>query len=249
MKKLLLTIMMSNLALFSASDSESFLKEVRAPKITDAWAQMNGNVTHKREKIVNDKGEVIQKAMTVRESIYLGLAFTNEEIIGKLLFANNELYRLSQDFSAGIKGASSKKEACLLRESNELNDTFGVHVSDLTLSFLFWDYKEELEKDTYNLMSCRVFILENKEIKEYVKVWIKPDWLAPLKVQWFKAGTKVPYRTAEFTKVEKMNDFHMIKRFKITSANSWKTEVSFKDVKAAKNSKEAKPKDLFPKAK
>ena len=236
-------------ALTSAAElsSAEFLKEVRLPKLANTWAKMSGFATHKREHIAKE-GKVLQESMRAKAPIYLALKFRTGSLGGKVLFDNNELYTVRQVFSTGIDGAVSAKDGCLNKESNKMSSVFGISVGDLTLSFLYWDFRKELASDRVSTISCRVFELENSDRGEWVRVWLAESWRAPVKVQWFKQGAKDFYREAEFssfTKVENMEDTYMIKSFLIRG-DSWKTIVKFDDFEVFQNSQKAAPKDLFP---
>lgn len=236
-------------AFSSAADlsSSDFLKQVRLPKLANTWAKMSGTAVHKREQIEKE-GKVLQEQMGAKASIYLALKFRTGSLGGKVLFDDNELYTVRQVFSTGIDGAVSSKDGCLKKESDKMSSVFGISVGDLTLSFLYWDFRKELSSERVSTVSCRVFELENSDRGEWVRVWLAESWRAPVKVQWFKKGAKEFYREAEFssfTKVKNMDDTYMIKSFLIRG-DSWKTIVKFDDFEVFPNSQKKAPKDLFP---
>ncbi len=227
--------------------SSEFLKEVRLPKLANTWAKMSGTATHKREHIEKE-GKVLQESMSAKAPIYLALKFRTGSLGGKVLFDENELYTVRQVFSTGIDGAVSSKDGCLKKEADKMSATFGISVGDLTLSFLYWDFRKERSSERVSTISCRVFELENSVQGEWVRVWLAESWRAPVKVQWFKKGAKDFYREAEFssfTKVKNMEDTYMIKSFLIRG-DSWKTIVKFDDFEVYLNKQKKAPKDLFP---
>jgi len=233
----------------SAADlsSSAFLKEVRLPKLANTWAKMSGFATHKRDYIEKE-GKVLQESMSAKAPIYLALKFRTGSLGGKVLFDENELYTVRQVFSMGVDGSVSKKEGCLKAEADKMSSVFGISVGDLTLSFLYWDFRKELASERVSTISCRVYELENSERGEWVRVWLAKSWRAPVKVQWFKKGATTFYREAEFssfTKVKNMEDTYMIKSFLIRG-DSWKTIVKFDDFEVFRNSQKTAPKDLFP---
>ncbi|MCK5835222.1 MAG: hypothetical protein KAG98_05790 [Lentisphaeria bacterium] len=242
-----LALTLSTLSSAEQSSSAEFLKEVRLPKLANTWAKMSGSAIHKREFIEKD-GKVLQESMSAKAAIYLALKFRTGSLGGKVLFDNNELYTVRQVFSTGIDGAVSSKDGCLKKDADEMSSVFGISVGDLTLSFLYWDFRKELSGERVSTVSCRVFELENAERGEWVRVWLAESWRAPVKVQWFKKGAKEFYREAEFssfTKVKNMKDTYMIKSFLIRG-DSWKTIVKFDDFEVFRNSQKKAPKDLFP---
>ncbi|MGL4854933.1 MAG: hypothetical protein ACRC37_06740 [Lentisphaeria bacterium] len=243
---LFFTITLS-LSAINKADSLEFLKSVRAPRMAGTWAKMSGVANHKREQI--NTPTVKQKALNARANIYVGMRFRNDMMNGKVLFDDNELYAVAQTFSAGIAGATSNKEGCLKNNADRMRDTFGISVSDLTLSFLFWDFSRELPSERINLMECRVLELSNNNIGEHVRVWIYPAWLAPLKVQWFKKGQNKAYREAEFSEVQEVKkNLYMIKSI-VLKGDSWKTMIKFNKIEADRSSETPIPSDIFPQLK
>jgi hypothetical protein len=227
--------------------SAEFLKQARLPRLANTWARMSGYATHKRQRIEKD-GKVLQESMRAKSPIYLALKFRTGSLGGKVLFDNNELYSVRQVFATGVDGAVSSKEGCLKDETDKMRTVFGISVGDLTLSFLYWDFRKEGPSDRVSTIFCRVFELENQGRGEWVRVWISESWRAPVKVQWFKKGETEFYREAEFssfTKVKHMKDTYMIKSFLIRG-DSWKTVVKFEDFEVYRNNQKNPPKDLFP---
>ena len=55
---LVFTLTLSAIVRAADSSSAEFLKEVRLPKLANAWAKMSGFATHKREEIEKE-GEII----------------------------------------------------------------------------------------------------------------------------------------------------------------------------------------------
>lgn len=228
--------------------SEDFMKVVRQPRLSHAWAKLNGRVQHKRYEIKKDD-KVIQKAMRTKANIYLGLLFNPDNMVGRVLFDDNELYGVGQVFASGIAGDTSEKIGCLKEKSNKMEEIYGISVADLSLSFLYWDLVKEHEKNSVSGLTCRVFELKNDKNKEFVRVWIYPNWMAPLKAQWFKQGEKKHYRQINFEKAKKVgDDMYMIEEF-VLESNSWYTKVTFNDFSVSKSADKKPPVDLFPKLK
>jgi len=226
--------------------SEDFMKVVRQPRLSRAWAKLTGRVEHKRYEIEKE-GEVVQPSMRAKANIYLGLLFNPDNIVGRVLFDDNELYGIGQVFASGIAGDTSEKLGCIKARTNKMEETYGISVSDLSLSFLYWDLVKEHEEDSVSGFNCRVFELKNPQKKELVKVWVYPKWMAPLKAQWFKEGAESSYRQINFEKAKKVGeDMFMIERF-LLKADSWYTKVTFNDFDVAKSVERKPPVDLFPK--
>lgn len=231
--------------------ADEFLKLVRKPQLTDAWALMSGYVEHKRPKIEKD-GKVVQKKELLEADIRLGIRFMSDSMIGQLIFDKKEEYSIGQNFEDGIAGTTVTQITPEKKEDAKLPD-FGLRPSDLTLSFLYWKFEKEFESERISGQKCRVMKLKHPDLKESVKVWFSEKYAFPMKVEWYKDG-KVK-REATFSDFKEIkNEMVMIKRFKIQKresllSSSWETRVVFEDIDAAKMKTKKAPENLFLKEK
>jgi hypothetical protein len=70
------------------------------------------------------------------------------------------------------------------------------------------------------------------------------DYGFPLKLAWFRAEEKEPYRTFEFTDFKKKDNFWFPKTARINGPG-WKSLISFDDAQVATPQETAEPADLF----
>jgi hypothetical protein len=143
------------------------------------------------------------------------------------LISGEERYLIGQNFADGLHGTSVIPERKAPEGVMTLADA-GLRPSDMTLSFLYWTFVDELENDRVGGRKCRVVSLAHADAREHVKVWISKEFRFPLRVHWFKADSKEPYRELEFAGFEKIDNTWIVKEVDIRNAG-WKTEVLFSD--------------------
>ncbi len=127
-----------------------------------------------------------------------------------------------------------------------------IRPSDLTLAFLYWPLKQEMKPDTYKTIKCRVMELQHKKSGELARVWIAVEYLFPVRVQWFKANAKEPFRQLEFkgtkpikSSTNKDRKLHMVQEVVIRNPG-WKTRVKFTSIKGDEvTAKTPEPKGLM----
>ncbi|OGV57244.1 MAG: hypothetical protein A2X49_09895 [Lentisphaerae bacterium GWF2_52_8] len=215
-----------------ADSPEAFLELVRHPPGRECWAMMSGKIFHRRS------GQD-----TVEAPLYVGIRFTPERSFAQVLINKDEGYYVGQSYQASadsttvipaIKPGLGKK---LLAE-------FGVRAEDLTMSFLFWKFREEQPREDAKGGACRVFLLDSPDGKEFVRVFINIEYHFPVKVEWFKQeNSKAPERSLEIGSFRKENDFWVVKSLNL-SGEGWRSKMEFDETRAG-YSQDMVPKDLF----
>lgn len=216
--------------------AEEFLQAVRRPSGRECWAKMEGTATNKRTGMEEP----------VEAKIHLGILFTPERTVAKLTVNGTESYDVGQSYAPPYATSVDMK---LDPESGKpiLGD-LGLRPQDLTMTFIYWDCKEELGRDSVKGQPCRVFMLESPDKSETARVHISAEYLFPLKVEWFKTGGKSPDRTLETVSFKRERDFWLLSSLKLYGPG-WMTKVEFEDASAG-FSKDGVPADLFaPKSK
>ena len=217
--------------------SLDFLAKTRTPVGRSFWVKMGGEMTHKRrgrEKIVT-------------YPIYIGIMFTATRTIAEVIVNNEEGYKVGQAYTAIPEATvitpmhKGKIEKSLLADA-------GVRPQDLTLTFLFWQFKQELSPKRIKSRNCRVFLLLSPNKKEEVKVFIDTEGYFPLKVEWFKLNhengeVNTPYRTLIIDSFREVNKFYVISKL-LLFGPGWRTKITF-DETDADFLKKGLPKDLF----
>ena len=208
---LLVLLLFANFAQAEDEPIEQFLQTVRHPPLAESWAILQGKIRHKARG---------QKTQTL--PIALRLRLSPARIFAQLI-SGEERYLVGQNFADGLHGTSVIPERKAPEGSMTLADA-GLRPSDMTLSFLYWDFVDELESDRVGGRSCRVVSLAHAEAREHVKVWISKEFRFALRVHWFKAGAEESYRQLEFAGFEKIDNTWIVKEVDIRNAD-WKTQV------------------------
>lgn len=212
-------------------DTATFLAHVRQPRLQKSWGIFKGTVHYLEGH--KPKGKL---------PVELRARFSPERITAQVIF-NDQWYLVGQDFRDGIAGTSVVEQKAPVPGAITMADR-GLRPSDLTLSFLYWDFVEELPTDKVANHRCRVLRLRHPEAKETVVVWVSHDYLFPMAVEWFAEHQEEPYRRLAFKDPKKVGDVYVIKRIFISNTG-WRTKVVFKDIKLAETENEPIPDDLF----
>lgn len=226
---------------------ESFLKSVRQPQLTEAWSLMSGKAEHYRAEIVKND-EVIQEEQAMTAPIRLGMRFQTDSINAQLVFNNTEIYAVGQQLTDGQAGTTVTRLSPV-EDKDVLLPEFGLRPSDLTLSFVHWDFVKEEASERVSGLSCRVMILQNPASDEQVRLWLAERYRFPVKVQWLLKD-KVQ-REARFSDFKEINgDLVMIKQFRIENKSgafneNWQTRITFEEIEADRDLRQAPPANLF----
>lgn len=199
----------------------NFLTLVRHPPMEKSWTRMAGQVQHRAK----GKG-------TLRFPIEFRGLFSRQRLLAQLVFNKGERYSVSQNFVDGAAGAAVIQDQPPKEGKTPLQD-IGIRPGDLTLSFLHWEFKEELSPEKTRGLSCRRVKLQHPTQGEYVIAWLSTSYFTPLKVRWHRVTEEEPYRTLEFTGVKKVaENIRLPHELRIQNIG-WKTLVKFDDVEFA----------------
>ena len=210
-----------------------FLDRMRHPPLSESWARMRGTVQHKAD------GQALIKA-----PIEVRALFSPRRTLAQLQFNDQERYSVAQTFSEGLKGTTVIREREAKTGEKTLSD-LGIRPGDLTLSFLYWDFVEELPSQSLKTRRCRVLKLRNPAGDEEVVAWVTKSEAFPLRVSWCRVGETERYRELEFTGFEKQQDIWIVKRVQVYN-RGWKTVLEFSDITLkAINAAAPAPADLF----
>lgn len=210
----------------------AFLKLVRRPPVQDSWARLRGEVTAQAE------------GKTVKLPIDFRARFAPDLLRAQVQLNDHERYIVQQVFADGMAGTSVITEQEPLAGARSLADV-GLRPGDLTLSFLYWDFMAELEPATIRGQDCRIFRLQHPQAKEQAVVAIATRFLFPLRVEWYQANAKEPYRRLEFTNFKRDDDVWIVNEA-VISNTGWRTKVLFSEVEIHRITAGAPPPaDLF----
>jgi hypothetical protein len=212
---------------------KQFLDLVRNPQIEESWAIMRGSIRHK-----------VGMRHGAKLPIEFRARFSRERVRAQLIFNATERYLIGQNYRDGIAGTTVIVEQPAPADAISLREV-GIRPSDLTLSFLYWNFAAELPGDNVRGQPCRLMKLVNPAAAEHVLVWISTQYIFPVRVDWYRADADASNRRLEFTGFEKINDLWIVKEVRIRS-KGWKTVVKFESTEVELITTEhPAPDDLF----
>jgi len=218
--------------------SVEFMQRVRMSPAQKTWAQLDGAISNMKR---NKEG----KRIITKSTIYLGIRFSSEMIFAQVIIGDNEIYSVGQPYSIIKTGVTVMQSGD--KSSNKLRSSFGIKPEDMTMSFLFWDFLQELPETSLKLIPCRVFLLISPDKSEIAKVYISQDNYFPVKVEWSKAGKGKTFtaitRTLEVTSFKKVNGLYLVNVLSFYGPG-WRTKIEFLKINAG-YVKDGTPKGLF----
>ena len=207
---------------------EEFLKRARHPPAAETWALMRGAAEHKR--VGKDSSEV---------PIRLGIQFSPERTRAALKLGAKEGYVVGQPYD---ETPATILPTTPVEPAKSILANFGLRPEDLTMTFLFWKFKKEYERESVKGQKCRVLDMTNPQTNENAKVFISEQYYFPVKVEWTRSGENTPYRTLEVSELKRENDFWTVGEL-LLYGPGWKTRITFDDNKVG--DVKDMPKDLI----
>ena len=191
---------------------EEFLLRARRSNPIATYAKLEGTLQHRR-----------RGADTISMPIYFGAIIHPDRMIGQLILDGDEAYLLGQGKGSGLTSVSKMPGSAA---SDKLGYV-GIRAGDLMLSFLFCKPIRELDEENMRgIVPCRVFVLDDPDNKETVKVWISSEHAFPLRAEFTRYGEKEPFRDLEAGAFTKKNDLYYIRRIEL-SGPGWSTKIEF----------------------
>ncbi|NMA45042.1 MAG: hypothetical protein GX945_00620 [Lentisphaerae bacterium] len=194
--------------------AEDFLREVRRPLRTDAWGEITGSITHKTGDSTSVKG-VIRVRIT----------FTPESMHAQVVLNDVNVYGFEQKH-----GPDDKTSAVLDLPEEERAPglfSFGVIPADLSFAFIYWDFVEELPRQSSRRRECRVMKLADPKSEDTVQVWFSAQHGFPMEAWWYHHGDDKPWRKLELKGAKKhANGLWFVKEMRL-EGQGWKTLVRF----------------------
>ncbi|MBE6357719.1 MAG: hypothetical protein E7057_00550 [Lentisphaerae bacterium] len=199
---------------------EKFVAMARRSNQEATYAKLYGTLQHRRK----DKP-------TLTIPVYFGTIIHPDRTLGQLILDGKEGYILSQAQGSGL--TSIKPIADSAREDRL--GYVGVRASDLVMSFLFCKVEKELDGELLrNMIPCRVFLLDDSENREKVKVWISSEHVFPLKAEFYRYGENKRFRSLEAGALTKKNDLYYVRRLRLEGPG-WITRIDFDAERAEVN--------------
>ncbi len=191
---------------------EAFLAKARNPNSVPTYAKLDGTVKHLR-----------RGGTAVEKPLYFGVIIMPDEISGQIIIDNKEGYLLSQ-----LRDQGEIKNSVVPMNGSSAGAlaACGIDPGDLTMSFLFYKFLQELPGDTVKMLSCRVLLLQAPENTGTVKVYIAKAEFFPVKAEFFKPGEESPYRTLEVNSFREKNDLYYTDEMSLYGPG-WRSVIKF----------------------
>jgi len=194
--------------------AEAFLQEIRRPFRQEAWGEATGTVQY----VSDTQGER-------RGTVRLRITFAPDSLHAQLTLNDANVYGFEQKHGDGLP-AKTRVDLPERVTPPGLFD-FGIEPEDLTFAFIYWDFKRELPGEDFLRRPCRVMELAHPQGQGVVRVWFSASHGYPLKAEWYRPGSKEPWRTLELKGAKKHDkDLWFIKEMRL-DGKGWKTRVRF----------------------
>lgn len=199
---------------FSELPAQEFLRRLREPLAQDAWGEFTGRIIHQR------KGQKkLEATLRVR------ITFTPESLYAQLVLNDQNVYGLEQ--LRETTGKTTQHLDLPETESKPSLFDFGVSASDLSFAFIYWDFVQELPRDTSRWQECRVMRLADPAGNGHVDVWFQAEYGFPMEAKWYRDGETKPWRKLIMQGAKKFeNGLWFVKEMRL-DGDTWKTQVKF----------------------
>lgn len=219
MKRILLLLFAATIALLAEPvpleniSSQEFLEIIRKPLRNHAWGEFTGTLQYKGQK------------KNIKTPLHIRVTFTDKSMHAQITINKKLVYTLEQLHYEGKK-VTATIERPDKEEPFSIFD-LGVSPADLTFSFLYWDFLEELSRDSVKMQDCRRMKLAAPDSDDHVIVWFSAKYGFPMEAQWFHKEEKKPWRTLEIKGAKQYeNGLWFVKEVKLQGDN-WKTLITF----------------------
>ncbi|MBE6357563.1 MAG: hypothetical protein E7058_10745 [Lentisphaerae bacterium] len=221
------------ITMFAASAAETdaeFVAKARRTNNVATYAKLHGVLQHRR------RGKD-----TLTMPVYFGAIIHPSRTIGQLVINESEGYNLSQAQGSGLTSIKPMTDSA---KSDHLGYV-GVRASDLVMSFLFCKVEKEFDSELLrNMVHCRVFLLDDPENKEKIKVWISSEHAFPLKAEFYRYGETKRFRELEAGALTKKNDLYYVRRIRLEGPG-WITRIDFDSDRAEVDLLEKRTPNIF----
>ncbi|NMA41963.1 MAG: hypothetical protein GX946_01125 [Oligosphaeraceae bacterium] len=194
--------------------AEEFLAEIRRPLAQDVWGEITGRITHQRTGQSRLNGE-----------LRLRVSFSSSSLHAQITLNDKSIYGFEQHHPVG-EPVNCKLNLPEPETKPGLFD-FGLEPEDLSFSFIYWDFIEELPAQKNRSRTCRVMRLAHPGNKSQVEVWFDAEYGFPLLAKWFKEDGHTLWRSLEMKGAKKhQNGLWFVKEMRL-DGEDWKTRVIF----------------------
>jgi hypothetical protein len=157
---------------------QEFLRELRAPLTQEAWGEFTGRLVHVRKGKPKLEG-----------NLWVRLNFTPQAMLAELKLNERNTYILEQQFNRADRRITVDLPD---KEAKPGLFDFGVTPADLSFAFIYWDFVQELPRDTSRWQECRVMRLADPAGNGHVDVWFQAEYGFPMEAKWYRDGETKP---------------------------------------------------------
>ena len=202
----------------AAPTAKDLLETARRSRQPATYAMLEGTLQHRR------RGSGV-----LEYPVYFGMIQNADRVTAQLILAH-EGYLIGQSRRDGSGTVTPMKPA----EDGKprVANRVGVRGSDLTMGFLYYEFKREVERVRYNLYcpACVVELYDSGR-QETIRVWLAESGAFPLKAEFYRRDDKTPYRTLEADGFTRKNDLYFPSTIRLYGPG-WRTRIEFDSGKA-----------------
>ena len=241
MKKIaLLCLLLSSFVFVQAQtdnsklDSDDFIERSRQSLLNHCWIKLSGRLNSRSKEHGLIKATISCAAQLVPNQVTFKSTINGQQSV-----------KMTHKFGGNQHLAIIDEE---YKKADSIYQKIGIKSTDLSLTFMYWDMLNELKSERLGLMAhpCRVFRLQNPDNdKEFVRVWLSENYLAPVKVEWrYGRITGEADQSLQFKKFAEKNQVWIPTEILIKNKKG-KTQIKFDKKKAQAAFSQFIPENLY----
>lgn len=194
--------------------ASEFLERLREPLRTDTWGEITGKITYVGPKHEKKTGDIRIRITFTPDSMYAQITLNDVNVYG---FEQN--HAEDGKVTTALDFPEDEQKPGLFE--------FGLSPEDLTFSFIYWDFLEELPRRRSRLNECRVMKLADPKGQGTVQVWFSAEYGFPMEAWWYRPNENKPWRKLELKGAKRYeNSLWFVKEMRL-DGDDWKTRVVF----------------------
>ncbi|MFA6816155.1 MAG: hypothetical protein WCS73_07670 [Lentisphaeria bacterium] len=196
---------------------KEFLKQIRQPLSKNVWTEITGKIVHKKQGESSLSGDLRLRITFAPTSLHAQIVLNRVNVYG---------FEQTHNDATSDPKPSSKLDMPEKEQSPGLFQ-FGLTPGDLTFSFLYWDFLEELPEQSSRFQACRILKLADPNSDGYAIVWFNKEYGFPMEASWYKKDAKSPWRTLLMKGAKRFKSgMWFVKEMRL-EGKDWKTKVQF----------------------
>ncbi len=193
---------------------QQFLEALRQPLRADTWGEITGKLTCQRKGADKLTGQMRLRLTFTESSLHAQINLDDRNVYGF-----EQLHKIGEPIKCSLDLPENETSPSLF--------DFGLQPEDLTFSFLYWDFLEELPRRTHRGLQCRVLRLADPKGSGTATVCFSAEYGFPLQVSWYRAQVSKPWRELEMKGAKRFSSGMWFVKEMILQGEDWKTRVIF----------------------